>query len=149
MKNILTITHSIIGLYLMTACLSPGSLIAQEKGSEALPIKKEESKQSEGTKVPAEKPAITPFAEKSADRPIDKEEALKQWEAQHKEAADSANAFRNGRRLGQQIIIRKSFTTVDKNGEKQTESSGKMVIVGPDGERKEICLLYTSPSPRD
>jgi hypothetical protein len=140
MKNILTITHSIIGLCLMTACLFPGSLIAQENGSEVLPIKKEKSKQGERTKVPAEKPAFTPFAENNADRSIDKEEALKQWDAQQKEAADTANAFRNGGRPGQQIIIRKSFTTVDKNGEKQTESSGKMVIVGPDGERKEIEL---------
>jgi hypothetical protein len=143
MKNMLAITQSIIGLFLVTACLSSGQLLAQENGLEAPPTKKEESKQNEETQVPemsGEKPAFTPFAKNDPDQPIDKEEALKQWEAQQKEAADSAKALGNGQRRGQQIIIRKSSTTVNSNGEKQTKSSGKMVIIGPDGKRKEIEL---------
>lgn len=140
MKCMLTITQSIIGLFLVTACLSTGQLKAQENGLTVSPIKQEEKQENEETKVPDEKPAFTPFAENDPDLPIDKEEALKQWEAQQKEAADTAKDFRNGQRRGQQIIIRKSSTTVNANGEKQTKSSGKMVIIGPDGKRKEIEL---------
>lgn len=140
MKCMLTITQSIIGLFLVTACLSTGQLKAQENGLTVPPIKQEEKQENEETKVPDEKPAFTPFAENDPDQPIDKEEALKQWEAQQKEAADTAKDFGNGQRRGQQIIIRKSSTTVNANGEKQTKSSGKMVIIGPDGKRKEIEL---------
>lgn len=143
MKNMLTVVRSLIGLFLVTTCLSTGQLLAQEPGLEVPPVKKETEKQDEQPKVPEDKngkPAFTPFGDDELDQPIDKEEALKQWEAQQKEAEDSAKEFRNGRQRGQQIIIRKSFTTVNQNGEKQTESSGKMVIVGPDGERKEIEL---------
>ncbi len=143
MKNILIITLSIVGLSLVTTGLSIGQFLPQETGLNVPPMNKEIANQEDETKVPetqGEKPALSPFAENDPDQPIDKQEALKQWEAQQKEAADTAKEFRNGQRRGQQIIIRKSFTTVNQNGEKQTESSGKMVIVGPDGERKEIEL---------
>ena len=143
MKNILVITLSIVGLSFVTTGLSTGQFLAQESGLNLPPMNKEIVNQEGGTKVPevqSEKPALSPFAENDSDQPVDKEEALKQWEAQQKEAADTAKEFFNGQRRGQQIIIRKSFTTVNQNGEKQTQSSGKMVIVGPDGERKEIEL---------
>jgi len=143
MKNMLIITLSIVGLTLVTTGLSTGQLLAQVPGLNVPPVNKEIVNQENETKVPeaqSEKPALSPFSENDPDQPVDKEEALKQWEAQQKEAADTAKEFRNGQRRGQQIIIRKSFTTVNQNGEKQTESSGKMVIVGPDGERKEIEL---------
>ena len=41
---------------------------------------------------------------------------------------------------GSSIIIRKSFSTVDENGERKTESSGKAIVIGPDGQRQEFDL---------
>ena len=41
---------------------------------------------------------------------------------------------------GSSIIIRKSSTSVDENGERTTESSGKVIVVGPDGKRQEFDL---------
>eukprot|EP01043_Picozoa_sp_COSAG02_P126040 COSAG02_NODE_63252_length_263_cov_1.268293_1_plen_55_part_10 len=55
MKCMLTITQSIIGLFLVTACLSTGQLQAQENGLTVPPIKQEEIQENEETKVPDEK----------------------------------------------------------------------------------------------
>ena len=41
---------------------------------------------------------------------------------------------------GSRIIIRKSFSKVDENGEMKTESSGKAIVIGPDGKRQEFDL---------
>ena len=41
---------------------------------------------------------------------------------------------------GSSIIIRKSFSSVDENGERKTESSGKAIVIGPDGQRQEFDL---------
>ena len=41
---------------------------------------------------------------------------------------------------GSSIIIRKSFSSVDENGDLKTESSGKAIVIGPDGERQEFDL---------
>ena len=112
MKNMLIITLSIVGLTLVTTGLSTGQLLAQVPGLNVPPVNKEIVNQENETKVPeaqSEKPALSPFSENDPDQPVDKEEALKQWEAQQKEAADTAKEFRNGQRRGQQIIIRKSF----------------------------------------
>ncbi len=82
MKNILTVVRSLIGLFLVTTCLSTGQLLAQEPGLEVPPVKKETEKQDEQPKVPEDKngkPAFTPFGDDELDQPIDKEEALKQW----------------------------------------------------------------------
>ena len=39
---------------------------------------------------------------------------------------------------GSRIIIRKSFTSVDENGQQKTESSGKAIVIGPDGGRQNL-----------
>ena len=41
---------------------------------------------------------------------------------------------------GSSIVIRKSFSTVDENGERKTERSGKAIVIGPDGQRREFDL---------
>ena len=41
---------------------------------------------------------------------------------------------------GSSIVIRKSFSTVDENGERKTERSGKAIVIGPDGQRQEFDL---------
>jgi len=41
---------------------------------------------------------------------------------------------------GSSIIIRKSFSSIDENGERKTESSGKAIVIGPDGQRQEFDL---------
>lgn len=41
---------------------------------------------------------------------------------------------------GNSIIIRKSFSSVDENGERKTEQSGKAIVIGPDGQRQEFDL---------
>ena len=41
---------------------------------------------------------------------------------------------------GGSIIIRKSFRSVDENGDLKTESSGKAIVIGPDGKRQEFDL---------
>ena len=41
---------------------------------------------------------------------------------------------------GSSIIIRKSFRSVDENGDLKTETSGKAIVVGPDGKRQEFDL---------
>ena len=41
---------------------------------------------------------------------------------------------------GSSIIIRKSFRSVDENGDLKTESSGKAIVIGPDGKRQEFDL---------
>lgn len=38
------------------------------------------------------------------------------------------------------IIVSRSIKTVNKNGQQSTESSGKAIIIGPDGKRQEIEL---------
>lgn len=143
MKKILAITKFTLGTLIVTACLSTGQLLAQENKDKTTPLNEEVNKQSDKIKKEItgdNLPAVTPFGENDPNQPIDKKEALKQWEAQQQEAADSAKALRRGQPRGQQIIMRSSVTKVNRNGEEQTESSGKMVIVGPDGERKEIEL---------
>ena len=55
MKNMLTVVRSLIGLFLVTTCLSPGQLLAQEPGLEVPPVKKETEKQDEQPKVPDDK----------------------------------------------------------------------------------------------
>ena len=41
---------------------------------------------------------------------------------------------------GRSIIIRKSFSSFDDNGDLKTESSGKAIVIGPDGKRQEFDL---------
>ncbi len=41
---------------------------------------------------------------------------------------------------GSSIIIRKSFSSVDENGQRKTEQSGKAIVIGPDGQRQEFDL---------
>jgi hypothetical protein len=41
---------------------------------------------------------------------------------------------------GQSVIISRSMKTVNENGQQRTESSGKAIIIGPDGKRQEIEL---------
>ena len=41
---------------------------------------------------------------------------------------------------GSSIIIRKSFSSVDENGDLKTESSGKAIVIGPDGKKQEFDL---------
>ena len=41
---------------------------------------------------------------------------------------------------GSSIIIRKSFSSIDENGDLKTENSGKAIVIGPDGERQEFDL---------
>ena len=41
---------------------------------------------------------------------------------------------------GSSIIIRKSFSSVDQNGQRKTEQSGKAIVIGPDGQRQEFDL---------
>jgi len=38
------------------------------------------------------------------------------------------------------IVIHKSFSSVDENGDVKTERSGKAIVIGPDGERQEFDL---------
>ena len=143
MKNILAITKFILGTFILAACLSTGQLLAQETKDKTTPLNEEVNKQSDKPKKETtgdSLPTFTPFGENDPNQPIDKKEALKQWEAQQQEAANSAKALRRGQPRGQQIIMRSSVTKVNRNGEEQTESSAKMVIIGPDGERKEIDI---------
>ena len=51
---------------------------------------------------------------------------------------DNPQIFGGGN--GSSIIIRKSFSSVDENGERKTESSGKAIVIGPDGQRQEFDL---------
>ena len=51
---------------------------------------------------------------------------------------DNPQIFGGGN--GSSIIIRKSFSSVDENGERKTESSGKAIVIGPDGQRREFDL---------
>ncbi len=41
---------------------------------------------------------------------------------------------------GSSVIIRKSFSSVDQNGHRKTEQSGKAIVIGPDGQRQEFDL---------
>ena len=41
---------------------------------------------------------------------------------------------------GSRIIIRNSFSSIDGNGELKTGSSGKAIVIGPNGERQEFDL---------
>lgn len=40
----------------------------------------------------------------------------------------------------QSITIRRSTSTVDRNGQRRSESSGKAIVIGPDGKRQEFDL---------
>lgn len=50
---------------------------------------------------------------------------------------------------GSRIVIRKSFRSVDENGDLKTESSGKAIVIGPDGQRQEFDLEDGQNQPLD
>ena len=52
---------------------------------------------------------------------------------------------------GSSIIIRQSFSSVDENGDLKTKTSGKAIVIGPDGKQQEFDLdegdMQLNPAP--